>query len=248
MAGRGTKVLRRVNRALVGSAMVAALGAFYIWLVARTTRWTVIGRGEVDQLVARPEGFICIIWHGRLFMSPTYAPPGRRAVAMISNNLDGDLIARIVAWWGVSTVRGSTHDRVKRRSKGGAGAYAGAARELTGNGALIAITPDGPRGPRLKVQAGAATLAFEHDAPVVAVGFSVRWGRILRSWDRFLLPFPFGRGVIVYSGARLPPEEKSALSLTRFRRALEDDLNAVTNRADDMCGRPHTRPEPAGVR
>ncbi len=221
--------------------------SFYIWLVARSTRWTVIGRDGWDALVAKPEGFVCTTWHGRLFMSPTYVPPNRRAVAMISTSRDGDLIAGIVGRWGVAAVRGSSHDHAKRKDKGGAEAYVAAVRELSRNGALVAITPDGPRGPRMRAQEGAARLAFIQGAPVIAVAFSVRWGRHLRSWDRFLLPLPFGRGAMVYSEPRLPPEDKSPQALARFRQALEDDLNEVTNRADDLCGRPHVLPAAAGL-
>jgi len=224
------------------------LGSFYIWLVTRTTRWTVIGRDGLDALASKPEGIICTMWHGRLFMSPTYAPPVKRTVAMISSSHDGDLIANIVGRWGVFTVRGSTYDQTKKQSKGGSEAYAGAIRELTHNGSLIAITPDGPRGPRLKAQGGAAQLAFNQDAPVIAIGFSVRWGRYLGSWDRFLLPLPFGRGAIIYSEPRRPSDDKDMRALARFRRDLEADLNAVTNRADDLCGRPHVEPEAARPR
>ena len=246
MAGRGTSLARRLSRAVAGSNAAAALISFYIWLVARTTRWTVTGRDGWDALVAKPQGFVCTTWHGRLFMSPTYAPPEKPAVAMISASRDGDLIAAIVGRWGVAALRGSSHDHVRRKAKGGVQAFAAAARELGRNGALIAITPDGPRGPLMRAQEGVARLAFTQGAPVIAVGFSVRWGWHLASWDRFLLPLPFGRGAIIYSEPRLPPAEQSPPALARFRRALEADLNEVTNRADALCGRARVLPATAG--
>jgi 3-deoxy-D-manno-octulosonic-acid transferase len=170
--------------------VVAAILSFYIWLVARTTRWTVIGRDGCDRLVAQPGGFICITWHGRLFMSPSYQAPGKRRVAMISASRDGDLIARIVGRWGVGALRGSSYDHAKRRHKGGAQAYVAAARELSRNGAVVAITPDGPRGPRMLAQDGAAQLAVSQGVPVIAVAFSVRRGRILRARGGGLLRAP----------------------------------------------------------
>ena len=247
MARRARPLVLRLSRVFPGSRTAAALIAGYIRLVARTTRWTVVGRDGWDALVAKPQGFVCTAWHGRLFLSPTYPPPGRRAVAMISASRDGDLIAAIVGRWGVATVRGSSHDHARHKAKGGAQAYVAAARELSEHGALVAITPDGPRGPRMRAQEGAARLALSQGAPVIAVAFSVRWGRHLASWDRFLLPLPFGRGAIVYSEPRLPPAEQSPQALARFRRALEADLNEVTNRADDICGRPHVLPAAAGM-
>jgi hypothetical protein len=85
-------------------------------------------------------------------------------------------------------------------------------------------------------------LAASTGVPVVAIGFSVRWGVHLSNWDRFLLPLPFGRGAVVYSEPRLPPAEQSPQALEQFRRALEADLNDVTNRADDICGRARVAP------
>ena len=59
MVGRGTSLARRLSRAVAGSNAAAALISFYIWLVARTTRWTVTGRDGWDALVAKPQGFVC---------------------------------------------------------------------------------------------------------------------------------------------------------------------------------------------
>ena len=86
MTRRRATLVRRLSRAVAGSNAAAVLISCYIWLVARTTRWTVIGREGWDALVAKPPGFVCTAWHGRMFMSPTYLPPGRRAVAMFSAN------------------------------------------------------------------------------------------------------------------------------------------------------------------
>ena len=245
VASGGPSVLRRLIRA-AGPGAVAVLGAWYIRLVVRTTRWTVIGREGWDALVAQPGGFVCVGWHGRLFMAPSFVARDKRTVAMISNSRDGDLFAGIVGRWGVAALRGSSHDHAKHRSKGGVAAFRAAARELRDNGAMVAITPDGPRGPRMRVQEGAARLAMMQGVPVIAVGFSVRWGRNLTSWDRFLLPLPFGRGAIVYSPPRLPPEEGGPRAVERFRLALEGDLNAVTNQADVLCERVRIFPAAAG--
>jgi lysophospholipid acyltransferase (LPLAT)-like uncharacterized protein len=230
-------LLRHLGRALAASQIAAALVASYIRLIERTTRWEVIGREGWDGLATNPGGFVCTTWHGRLFMSPTYVTGTKPAVAMISDSRDGDLAARIVGRWGVAAVRGSSHDHVKHRSKGGVGVYVAAARELCRNGALVGITPDGPRGPRMRAQEGAARLAVSQGVPVIAAAFSVRWGWHLGSWDRFLLPLPFGCGAIVYSEPRLPPAAHDCEAMAQFREALERDLNVVTNRADELCGR-----------
>ena len=81
VASGGTSLLRSLIRA-AGLGAVAVLGAGYIRLVASTTRWTVIGREGWEELVATPGVFVCVAWHGRLFMAPTFAPGGRCVVTV----------------------------------------------------------------------------------------------------------------------------------------------------------------------
>ena len=79
---------------------------------------------------------------------------------MISNNRDGDLIAALVRRFGALAVRGSTYDREKAQDKGGKEAFAAALEELQTRRAIIGITPDGPRGPRMRAQKGAILLGY----------------------------------------------------------------------------------------
>ena len=233
-------VLRRLRRSPTGQALAARLGAGYVRLVRATTRWRIEGMDDFDRLAREGTPFIAVIWHGRLAMSPTLAPPGRRSVAMISNNRDGDLIAAIVRRFGVEAVRGSTYDKAKRRDKGGAEALQ-AGRAALEAGAVLAITPDGPRGPRMRAQAGAAQLASVTGAPVIPVAFSTARGRLTRGWDRFLIPLPFGRGAIV-CGAPLRAAGPGAGDVARLTGEIEAALTAVTDRADALCGRAPVAP------
>lgn len=242
MAGIADALGRWLRHSATGQWLGARLGAGYIRLVTATTRWTVEGAENLEAVLARDTGIIAAIWHGRLFMSATFAPRGRRTVAMISNNRDGDLIAGVVARFGVFAVRGSTYDREKQRDKGGAEAFHGAHEELVARSAVVAITPDGPRGPRMRAQAGVAALAAATGCPVLPVTFSTGRGRVLRSWDRFLVPWPFGRGVIIYGEPLEPPEARDDAAVAAFRARIEADLTAISDRADDLCARARVAP------
>lgn len=216
--------------------LMARLGAGYIALVWRTTRWRVEGQGNLDALLAEEAGFLVSCWHGRLFLTPCLAPPGRRTMAMISNNRDGDLIAAIVARFGIDAVRGSTYDRAKRRDKGGAEALRAAVRALTADRACLCITPDGPRGPRMQAQPGIAQIAASARVKTLPVAFATRRGRALSSWDRFWLPAPFGRGAVVY-GTPIPPAVSTDAAATEERReAVERATIRVTRLAERICG------------
>lgn len=247
-----TGVLDRIGRwfrqSATGQFLGARIGAAYIRLVHATTRWEIVGLDEFQAAISPGTGVIAAIWHGRLFLSPTWGPKGRRTVAVISNNRDGDLISAIVWRFGVHSVRGSTYDREKRRDKGGAEVYNAALQELTLRNAVVAITPDGPRGPRMRAQRGVAQLAIETRLPVVPIAFSTVRGKLLRSWDRFLVPWPFGRGVQIFGAPIMPPPPGDDAAETAFLAAIETTLTEITNRADEICGRPPVTPGPAAER
>mgnify|MGYP006281721493 FL=1 len=188
---------------------------------------------------------IAAFWHGRLFFSPLLAPPGRRTVAMISNNRDGDLIAAAAAILGVDSVRGSTaHPGKRDKDKGGREAFA-AGRAALEAGAVLAITPDGPRGPRMRAQPGVAALSAAAGAPVVPIALSTAHGRVLRSWDRFLLPIPFDRGALLYGAPLPPPDPEDPAAVEAHRAAIEDRLTALAAEADRLMGRAPVAPAPA---
>jgi lysophospholipid acyltransferase (LPLAT)-like uncharacterized protein len=227
-----------------GRAAAARLGALYIRLVNATTRWRVEGREHYDKLLAGGTGVVVVMWHGRLFMSPYFGDRRRRTVAMISNNQDGELITAIVGRFGIHAVRGSTYDRAKARDKGGLRAYVGARRELRRERAIIGMSPDGPRGPRMRAQPGAAQLAIETRCPVQPVAFSTRRGRVLASWDRFFLPFPFGPGVQIWGEPLPPPPEGDPDAAECYLQRIETALTEITDRADALCGREPVSPGP----
>lgn len=226
-----------------GRFVGAHLGAFYIRLVNWTVRWEHIGAENYARLLEDGTGVIATAWHGRLFMAPHWVPPGRRAVAMISRNDDGELIAALVRRFRVVAIRGSTYDRAKQREKGGAEVYSDAVEELTQRHALLAITPDGPRGPRMQAQRGIAQLSIQTRAPIQPIAFSVRRGKTMRSWDRFLLPWPFGRGVQIFGDPLWPPETEDEAALDAYLARIAESLNDLTARADEMCGRDPVLPK-----
>lgn len=239
---------RWLRQSGTGRAVGATLGAFYIRLIRRTTRWRFEGREAYDRLIAGGAGVVIVTWHGRLLMGPYCVRPRRRFVTMISENRDGDLIAAVVRRFGIDAVRGSTYDPEKRRDKGGRRAYVAALRELRRRGAVVGITPDGPRGPRMRAQAGAAMLSIAAGAVVQPMTYSTSRGRVLGSWDGFLVPLPFGRGAMIWGEPLHPPSGDDPETVERYRGEIEGALTAITRRADEMCGRAPVLPDPPVAR
>ena len=139
------------------------LGAGLIRLLGGTSRITTVGGEKIDELYQRGHNIIIAFWHGRQLMMPlTYR--GKLAYILISQHRDGELIYRIVQRFGFRSVRGST-------TRGGTEALRQLIR-LSRGGADLVITPDGPKGPRYKVQDGLVYLAKLTGLPIVPLTFA----------------------------------------------------------------------------
>lgn len=210
------------------------------WLLAAwmrfcfaTIRWTREGEAEVEAIWARGGGVIPIFWHSRLALSPASWPLDRATPtkALVSLSADGQFIARALERVGFPAIRGSTANKDKARAaKGGSQALRDGLRQLKLGG--LAVTPDGPRGPANVMGEGVPLMARLSGAPVVFLGLSCRPAIRLGSWDRALVPLPFGRGAIVYETATYPEgAEPSSVAADWTAR-----LTAVEARADAMTG------------
>lgn len=232
-----------------------ALGALmggYMSLVQHTTRWEMRRSDAMREIAARGGGAIGAFWHGRLLMSIALWPPRTQQPAiLVSRSADGDVIARAAAHHKVLGIRGSTRKRRRdgtHDDKGAMSAYRAMVRHIQ-EGGVMAITPDGPKGPRMRVTPGALRLAEATGAPLLAVTWSIRWRKVFNSWDRFVLPFPFSRGVIIWSEPYHLPENPTAEDREAARIWLENTLIDMTREADLACGVEPVEPAPpAGAR
>jgi hypothetical protein len=228
-------IVKKLTSAESVRSVLCWVGAQYIRLVHRTSRWEVIG-GEVPaERWARGEPFILAFWHGRILMMP-YCWPRQQPISMlISQHRDGQIIAQTVSHFGIDTIVGSS-------SKGGLAALRALMRTLK-SGCCVGITPDGPRGPLMRASDGVVQVARLSGVPVIPCTFSVRRRRLLSSWDRFVVALPFSSGVFVWGQPISVPADGSPAEVERFRVAIEDSLNAICEQADRRTG--HAPIEPA---
>ena len=134
------------------------------------------------------EAYIFVAWHGDLLAQPMnyFANrPNGVVKTMISQSKDGEIIAKVYSLLGVESIRGSS-------SKGATKALISTIREIK-SGVDVALTPDGPRGPRHTVADGVIAIAQKSAARIVVLNTkpTVYWQ--FESWDKFILPKPFGK-------------------------------------------------------
>lgn len=165
-------------------------------------------------------------WHGRmLYFVKLYEYLGSRVTILVSQSRDGDLITHLLTGFGFHVTRGSS-------SRGGARALMDVVNKVR-TGMDACFTPDGPRGPRYRVQPGLLLAAKRTGAAILPMTFGARWKRVLPSWDAFLLPLPFSRVVVIYGEPIYVPADASASDLEAKRRELEATLRHITETADN---------------
>lgn len=212
-----------LDRPLVLGAAALA-GAGYLRLVRATTRFEWDIAPAAQDLWDAGDPIIFTFWH-RYQALACAVGSWTRAGVMVSQSRDGELIARVIRRFGMTPVRGSS-------SRGGGTALHNLI-ELARSGHSVGITPDGPRGPLGAVQPGVALLARMTRLPAVpfAIDASRRW--VGNGWDRFIVPLPLGRAVVV-AGEPFRYEETDGDEAFLLR--VRERLNQVSRRAAQAVG------------
>jgi len=212
------------KRAVFNNPVLSTLAGLllngYGELVLRTSRIRVQAHPSVDRLVhEQGVAVIYALWHCHVFFVPLLRRYGRRPLAvLLSLHRDAQIVGVAARLRGVTLVRGSS-------SRGGAQAY----RQLLGwlaSSRSVCLTPDGPKGPPRAIKQGIIRLAEQSGCVVVPVAFTASAKLRLNSWDRTIVPLPFGRHRVVLGEpidlATLADGSQRAASL---KRAL-DQLGA----------------------
>ena len=208
--------------------LISFLIYLYIRLVRLTNSWQVIGRQYPEAYWSSGKPFIVCFWHNRLLMT-VYAWESLHPFFMLmSGHSDGEMIAKVVARFGVKHVAGSSR-------KGGLAAFRHLLKILA-SGGTVGITPDGPKGPRYETKDGIVALSLLSGCDILPLAFSTSRHKTLSSWDRFVLPLPWGRGCLVW-GPALSPQNYTGQS-DQFRQDITQALLDVTQKADTLCGVP----------
>ena len=227
---------KAITRSRTGHSILCWGAAQYIRFVYRTSRWRVIGGETPARFWDEDKPFILAFWHGRLLMMPYCWRRGRPITLLISLHRDGELLAKTVGHFKFSTVRGSS-------KRGGAGALRSLVRAL-GRNHYAGLTPDGPTGPRMRASDGIISVARLSGAPIIPATFGTSRCKVLNSWDRFVVPFPFSRGVYLWGEPIHVARDADPEAQEAARKEVEASINALTHEADRLCGREIVLPDP----
>ena len=206
--------------------LAATLIYLGIRALAATIRFRLDDRSGIFNGAPRGK-IIFAFWHNRLALSTVLYrryilkfAPERRMAGMVSASRDGGLLAQVLEHFGIEPVRGSSSRR-----------GAQALNEMTTRaerGFDLAITPDGPRGPRYQVQDGVISAAQLTGLPIVPASYHLNWKIQAKSWDRFQIPLPFARCEITTGKIIRVPREATDAEREELRKQLETEMRAIT--------------------
>jgi lysophospholipid acyltransferase (LPLAT)-like uncharacterized protein len=222
--------MRSLLRSPLAQRLLSRLLGRYLAFALRTTRWTVDGQ---EHLAAHGAGAPAVFafWHEFLPLMPALVLFARRlpqfrqiaVYTLVSHHRDGQFIGNVIGRFDIQPVSGST-------SRGGSAGLRNLLKILA-KGAMIGITPDGPRGPPRAAAPGVAQLAALAGVPVIPCAARTSRHVVLGTWDRMPVPIPFGRGVMVCG----PAIGVSRAGWRDAVPAITTALNRAAERADRLC-------------
>ncbi len=205
--------------------VIGLWGAFFIRLLISTVTVEERPAKYPKKLKQQGKDVIYALWHSCILI-PAYTGRNLGIKVLISQHTDGEYIARVARRLGFGTVRGST-------TRKGVNALLNMIKKVN-EGTSLAITPDGPQGPRFVIQPGIIFLGQKTSCPIIpiSIGLTKYWE--LPSWDGFRIPKPFSKAIVIYGDPiEIPPDTKKD-ELEEYRVLLEETMNKTTIETDRL--------------
>lgn len=214
-----TKSQRRLTPARMFAYRIAVyLGAVIVEVLWRTSRLKIIHLDRLETLLKEHGAVVPVIWHQHLLMAARFICSskikGMKPGFMISPSVDGQAPTMLAELYGAHVVRGSG-------SYTGMRAVRGVYNAIVKQGISPTITPDGPRGPRFKMKPGAIFTAQISGKPVVPIAYAASPAKLLRTWDKFVFPFPFARLRIAIGEPYFPPKRMTDEEMAAAQEEME---------------------------
>ncbi len=208
-------------------SLVSGLGYWVIRVIGSTLRWEVRGWQKLEEVYRSGKRPILTFWHGRTFLASYYFRH-RGIVVMISQNRDGEYIARVIRRFGYGVARGSS-------TRGSVRATVEIVRALKGN-RDVGLAIDGPRGPRYVAKPGAAYVALKTGNPVVPFCISAERKWVMRSWDQFIIPKPFSRALVLIGDPIYVRADATEEEMRNAEEQIQHSLDYLRDRGDSYWG------------
>lgn len=212
-------LLSKILRNVITQAILAFIAFSYIKFIYGTSCWEFKNKEIFQKYINENKPFIVSFWHGHLLMLACALQWKIPVYMLISNHRDGKIISKIISYFGIKTIAGSTN-------KKGFEAVRQILQAIK-QGAVLGITPDGPRGPREVISDGVLQIARLAKVDIIPLAYSCKPMKILRTWDHFRVAKPFCKGVFVVGNPVSPIED-----IEQLRISLKEAMDEAVKKAD----------------
>jgi len=204
------------------------IGRWFFQILFLLNKINIKGEEHLINLINSGKPVMVCVWHGRLVFPSWYLRLITTNVhAIASHHTDAEIMARILQKWGYGLIRGST--------KKGGKVVVQKMKDIFKNSGIVAVTNDGPKGPPRIAKAGGTATAIKYNVQVITITGSATKYWQMKSWDRFMLPKPFGKiQLIISPPLDISEKPETAEDEVKF---LSDFMNKYQNEADNITGK-----------
>ena len=208
--------------------IISFIGKWIIQILFYLNKIVINGEEHLLKLINSGRPIMVCVCHGRLLFPSWYIRLKTTNIhAIASRHTDAEIMARILNNWGYGLIRGSTR-------KGGK-AVVQKMVEVFKNSGTVAVTNDGPKGPPRIAKAGSTGLALKYNVQIITITGSATKYWQMKSWDRFMLPKPFGKIQLIVSPPlditeELKKPEEEVQLLSDFMNHYQDEADRLTGK------------------
>lgn len=217
-------------------SIVTGLAAAYFRFVRFSGHWEMRDWHKIQDVIDQGKPVVLCFWHGRLLAKVFGWPKDAVPLYQLSTaHRDGKLAGKTYERLGMTPIWLESKSPTEATRK---------IVKILKAGGVCSITPDGPKGPRQRMQMSAINMARLGGAYLVPVSSSGARMKILNTWDKMQLPLPFSRGAFQMGDALEVPRKASKDELDSIRQKMEDSLNDLTRTLDAEFGQETPKPAP----
>ena len=214
------RIIKRFSKTHFGQRFIGFLFYSITRLICKSIRWKYLVENEKSNIVKNDQEYMFCCWHNRLFLGPHLLPRNIIINALQSSHSDGMITSLAFEYLGMKVILGSS-------KKGGMQAFRNMVKCIQ-LGESVAITPDGPKGPKETVKEGIIKLAQITQKPIIPLVWSTNKYKAFNSWDNFVVPFPFSKGVYSFGNPIYVKKKINDEEIEKARKNLENEIKRLT--------------------
>ncbi len=214
------RIIKSFSKTNIGQKLIGFLFYSITSFISRSIKWEYLVENEKKNIFNSDKKYIFCCWHNRLFLGPHLLPRNRIINALQSSHSDGMITSIAFKYLGMNVILGSS-------KKGGMQAFRKMVKRIQ-LGESVAITPDGPKGPKEKVKDGIVRLAQITDTSIIPLVWATKKFKLVNSWDNFVIPYPFSKGVYSFGKPINVKKKINEEELEFIRQDLENEIKRLT--------------------